>query len=37
VRGGHLVALRDRDWLEAYAKALAAAPWQDLGKVKTPA
>jgi len=37
VRGGHLVAHRDRDWLQTYAEALAAAPWQDLGRVKTPA
>jgi hypothetical protein len=33
VRGGHLVAHRDRDWLDVYAEAYAAAPWEDLGKV----
>jgi phthalate 4,5-dioxygenase oxygenase subunit len=37
VRGGHLVAHRDRDWLETYSKALAAAPWQEVGKATSPA
>ena len=32
VRGGHFLALRDTDWRQAYAEAMAAAPWESVGK-----
>ena len=35
VRGGHLVAHRDSDWLEIYKNALAEAPWQALRAEET--
>ena len=35
VRGGHLVAHRDSDWLEIYKNALAEAPWQTLRAEET--
>ena len=35
VRGGQMLAHRDADWLDAYAKTLAGAPWKDVGKVES--